>query len=416
MFDVDEAEALADKLLASELPLDVEDACRVATKYEFLALRALREYDRTDRWRAEGYLSAAAGVRAKTNMAHGTAAAWLTLAKKLEQLPETAAAFSQGKITRQHAEVIARACTPERLDAILEVEGQLVSIAKVVLPKDLGVVVKRITDAIDGDDGVSDDDAKYARRKLFLSKTLDRLYALDGLLDAEGGEIVETAIEAEKERLRVEDDPRTPAQLRADALVSICRRTLERGDVGTSRGVRPHINVVIDLQEFEGTAPDVVAQVRNETLYGNRLSLSTLRRLACDCAINRILTDGASAVLDVGLTKRTVPPAIWKALVARDGHCTWAECDQPAHRCEAHHIIHWEDGGATNLENLRLLCWYHHRLQHRLDDEAKARSRTRGDGSSRRAPRAQLRPLLVADAQSPIPTPSARTAEPRTPP
>ena len=31
----------------------------------------------------------------------------------------------------------------------------------------------------------------------------------------------------------------------------------------------------------------------------------------------------------------------------------------------------WEHGGPTNLGNLKLLCWYHHRRQHIHDAQAR---------------------------------------------
>ena len=83
--------------------------------------------------------------------------------------------------------------------------------------------------------------------------------------------------------------------------------------------------------------------------------------------------NGRSEVLDVGRMTRKIPTPLWNALVARDKHCTHPGCDRPPGFCEAHHIIYWTQGGATNLENLKLLCWYHHRQQHQHDN---IRSRT----------------------------------------
>lgn len=48
------------------------------------------------------------------------------------------------------------------------------------------------------------------------------------------------------------------------------------------------------------------------------------------------------------------------ALCARDGGCSFPGCDRPPEWCERHHIIDWADGGETNLDNLTLLCSYHH--------------------------------------------------------
>ncbi|MBM0126358.1 HNH endonuclease signature motif containing protein [Pimelobacter simplex] len=32
--------------------------------------------------------------------------------------------------------------------------------------------------------------------------------------------------------------------------------------------------------------------------------------------------------------------------------------------CDAHHIVHWSDGGTTSLDNLIMLCRHHHTLVH----------------------------------------------------
>ena len=68
------------------------------------------------------------------------------------------------------------------------------------------------------------------------------------------------------------------------------------------------------------------------------------------------------AVLDVGRKTRTVPPRIRRALQARDRSCRFPGCT--ARRCDAHHVEHWIDGGATSLDNLVLLCRRHHRSVH----------------------------------------------------
>jgi hypothetical protein len=50
----------------------------------------------------------------------------------------------------------------------------------------------------------------------------------------------------------------------------------------------------------------------------------------------------------------------------------------PAHRTEAHHHEHWALGGETNLDNLLLLCGFHHRRHH----EGAYRIRKTVDGFS----------------------------------
>jgi len=353
-----------DKLEASEERLDVAEMWRAAERIEFLKLRALREYERSEQWRVEGYLSAAAALRAKCNANHGAVAGALQLARKLEDLPETAAAFASGAISRQHASAIADACTTDRMSSFQEIEAGLSDVAKQMQPKELRGYVKRLTDAIDGDGGAADDEAAFARRRFHLSQTFDRMVAGDLVSDPESGEIIATALDAEMERDFVAADSRSRSQRRHDALVNICRRALDNGELGVSHGVRPHVSVVADITALPGASPELVAQARAEAAHVGHLSRATLERLSCDCDISRVIMAGPSEVLDVGRATRTIPPALWKALVARDRHCTTPGCDRPASQCEAHHITHWCEGGATSLENLELKCPHHHRDEH----------------------------------------------------
>jgi hypothetical protein len=54
-----------------------------------------------------------------------------------------------------------------------------------------------------------------------------------------------------------------------------------------------------------------------------------------------------------------------RALVARDHGCCIQSCDRPPEWTDAHHVEFWaRDGGRTDLDNLRLVCRFHHRLLH----------------------------------------------------
>jgi hypothetical protein len=334
-------------------------------------LKKVAAYDRSGDWSADRFLNAASALRATCRMDQGVARGHVELARKLKDLPQVAAAFEGGEISQRHVAVVANSCTPERAGAIAEVEAELVDVARQHTPKQLGGVVRYLVDAIDGDGGAVSDEALFERRRHHMSATLDGMVAYDGICDPEAGAIHSAAINAEMERDHVEHDPRTPAQRRFDALTNLLRRSLDRGEVGESRNVRPHVTVVVDLDELPG-APELVARVRAERHHNGHLSAATLERLTCDCDISRVITAGRSEVLDVGRATRTTPPAIWKALVVRDQHCQAPGCDRPPASCQAHHIVHWTRGGPTNLQNLQLLCWNHHRERHNHDAQARA--------------------------------------------
>ena len=68
--------------------------------------------------------------------------------------------------------------------------------------------------------------------------------------------------------------------------------------------------------------------------------------------------------LSVGRARRTVPPAMRRALALRDKGCRFPGCDRPVEWTDAHHVQHWADDGPTELANLVLLCRRCHRRVH----------------------------------------------------
>ena len=336
-------------------------------------LAEVAAYDRSHDWRAEGFQSAASALRHACHLSHGVARGHVELARKLEQLPEVAAAFGEGDISARHATAIGTAYTPERAAAINDVERALVDFAREANPQDLGGIVRRVTDALDGDGGAAADETEYERRALYMARTLHGAFDLKGNSDALSAEFIETAVRAEMARDLRAGDTRSTAQRRLDALVNVCRRDLDRGEGGEAHGVPPHVTAVIHVNQTTPAAADLVTRARAERHFGGRLSQAMVELLACDCDVSRIIIAGRSEILDVGRATPTATPAQWKALVARDGHCQAPGCNRPPSECQAHHVRHWIHGGPTDLENLKLYCWFHHRQQHILDAQARAR-------------------------------------------
>jgi hypothetical protein len=77
-----------------------------------------------------------------------------------------------------------------------------------------------------------------------------------------------------------------------------------------------------------------------------------------------VVMAGASQPLDVGRRTPVVPVGMRRAVVLRDDGCRFPGCDRPSVWCDAHHVIHWADGGRTSMANLALLCRPHHFLVH----------------------------------------------------
>jgi hypothetical protein len=183
----------------------------------------------------------------------------------------------------------------------------------------------------------------------------------DAELDPECGGYLLTAVDAvldaESHASRA-DDLRSPGQRRADALEQICRSFLDRLDRPSVGGERPHLTLTMgldDLKNNEGTA---------EMDHTGPVGAGFARRLACDASVRRVVMSAASEPLDVGRSTPVVPAAMRRALLARDKDCRFPGCHRPHSWCDAHHVVHWADGGTTALENLVLLCRRHHGSVH----------------------------------------------------
>jgi hypothetical protein len=97
---------------------------------------------------------------------------------------------------------------------------------------------------------------------------------------------------------------------------------------------------------------------------GPGVDRSTAIRISCDAALVALMNSAVPGEqLRLGRKTRKITPALRRALRVRDGGCTFPGCHRLTH-LEAHHIVHWLHGGATDLENLVLLCRRHHMAIH----------------------------------------------------
>ncbi len=119
------------------------------------------------------------------------------------------------------------------------------------------------------------------------------------------------------------------------------------------------VSVLIDLDALRQST-----DATGVTDAGIELPSEVVRGLACDAQVIPIMLGGPGGSPDVGRARRTVPQGLRRLLIARDGHCRWPGCDQPPSRCDAHHVIHWANGGPTSIDNLVLLCHRHHHQLH----------------------------------------------------
>jgi hypothetical protein len=175
----------------------------------------------------------------------------------------------------------------------------------------------------------------------------DGRLGLEGWLGAEHGSMVRALIEQLAARPSAEGAPDTRAiqERHADALIELCDRARAADDFPTTAGEPPHLTVTIDWDALRTGLGTAVLD------YGQLISANDAHRLACDCKLIPVVLGSDSEPLDVGRAMRTVPLGIRRALVARDGGCSFPGCDRPPGLCAAHHVRHWIDLGETKVGN-----------------------------------------------------------------
>jgi len=129
---------------------------------------------------------------------------------------------------------------------------------------------------------------------------------------------------------------------------------LRAGELPNSGGIPATVVVTIDEENLRtrtgsGTTSD-----------GSRLSVREVLALAGQAEIIPTVLAKSGAVLTLGRSRRIASRTQTLALIARDGGCSFPGCAHPPEWCERHHLRAWVEGGRTDLDNLTLLCRYHH--------------------------------------------------------
>jgi hypothetical protein len=355
--ETEEVESFTDTALGD----DLTDLRRAMDRIEFQFSRRLDLFARRQGYVTFGFVTLVSWLRQACRLSPGAASQHAQLARNLPSLPDTSNAFAAGEIGFHHAAVIAHSVTEVGAEAVVRQESTLLEAASKLDPKLLSFIARQIRHCEDPDGTLADANENHERRYLHLSQTFGGLFVIDGRLDAEGGATLRAALNALDERWKA-DDNRSGSQRRADALVELARQRLDAGNLPEVGGQKPHLSVTASMSTLL-KEPGCAA---GDLEWSQPIAADTARRIACDCAMTRVLLGPNSEPIDVGRCTRTVPPALRRALVVRDKHCRFPGCDRPADWCDGHHLIHWIDGGETNLANTCLLCRRHHRFVHEL--------------------------------------------------
>ncbi|HET7420468.1 MAG TPA: DUF222 domain-containing protein [Candidatus Dormibacteraeota bacterium] len=307
--------------------------------------RLATEFDRTRWWDDEGFNTAGDWIRFNCHMnSHAVVNAFAVGATERE-MPATMEAVRAGEIGFAHVATMARtACD---VGGAFD-ENKLLPLAKEHSPGKFFHKCVHYRHAVDAEGYNRDQERLAEERGLRLNTAQDGCLLISGLLDPVGGAVVRAALEPLARPSGAHDD-RTLDKRNADALVELA-----------SGGKPAGVQITATLETLQGLPGAAAGEMDRSA----PVSSATTQRLACDATITRVLLSQDSLVVDVGRSKRVVDGALRTALTVRDKHCQWPECERPASWCDGHHLVHWINGGETNLENCMLLCKRHHRMVH----------------------------------------------------
>jgi hypothetical protein len=368
-----------DQLSSAALRDDLRWFAMQQRALEALSARWLAEADRRDQAAAPGdeLRHTARWLCDELKMTSNAAYAQIRTARALdEELRLTAGALRRGEIGAHHVVVIRRAMEQvgkTRLNAAW-VESELVFAAKQMDPFELERHWKQMRYEADQAAAVEAEEEQRQQAWLALRQTWWGTYKIEGVLDAENGAMLATALRAIMGR-KAKDDERTPMQRRAAAMGELARTRLDAGDLPERGGEKPHLMLVADLATLRLEPGSRLAQLD----WGPLVTGQTARRIAEDASITPVLVDGDRNVLHVGRRSRAVPAPGRRALNLRDQRCQGPGCTMPPELCTPHHRVHVADGGSSDLPNLRLYCDHHHGKRH--PENGRFRTPARGSPS-----------------------------------
>lgn len=329
-------------------------------------------------------------------------------AKTLDDAPSLADKLDAGEATAGHADALTDAL--HRLDddtrrRLLDLEADLAADAARMTPDEFRRSCRQLIRQLERDQGIERD--RRQRRETRVTTTIDRdgMYVLNARMHPEMGSAVFNMLDAETRALVKQGGDRSVdrAQVRAEALSNLI--------TGGHQAVRPHEAEILVVTPVESLVDDTTTG--GELGDGTPLPTASVRRLLCNGRIVPIIVDTNGVVLDAGREQRLANRAQRRALRAMYRTCAFHGCEVEFARCEIHHIVPFEVGGATDLAGLLPLCSRHHHVVHdlgwrlELDGDRTLTIRQRDGTLHAVIPLESNRPAASADA-------STRRDEPRT--
>jgi HNH endonuclease/uncharacterized protein DUF222 len=358
---------------AAQTLIDELDAVHVAIcARERQLFSLIVKADRAELWKDEGFQSMGAWVSVRYSITWWKANRWIDAAHALERLPVIAQAFAFGVLGVDKVVELTRFATPET-------EAGLISWATQVSAGSLRQKAELV-----------------ARARISEVRQTDRFRSLRWWYSDEGrrfvlclecpahiGPGIISAIARETETIPVmpgEEHPVSVEARRADALMGILSARVAADPDPDRATVVVHVSAETLMGGERGLSPNPLPgrnrgpRVSGAGPNGPRIRGSwaeidrgpvihpeTARRLACTARLQAVIEDACGEAVAMGRVLREPSAAMMRQLRHRDRCCVF--CGSTRY-LQAHHIRWWSRGGRTDLKNLILVCFFHHKLVH----------------------------------------------------
>ena len=321
-----------------------------AGEYRWFAL--LAEFDRRLGWQQWECHSCVAWMSWQLGLDARTARVKLRVAHALAISPLIAEQMRQGRLSYSKVRAITRIAEPAN-------EASLVEIALAGTTAHVERVVAGYRRALPPDDEASDD-VQWAKRALHVRHNEDRTITLTVTIPAATAMEVLSAVDHFAPRAGIEPDGERAslAARRADAVVAMAGAALTATDDQLTSN-RPrylvHLHTGDEQQEAhaEGREGEMVVGVSD----------ATTERLCCDADQETVAHGDEDRVVAVSDRSSVIRGRLRRLVQLRDRVCRVPGCNHRARR-EIHHLHHRGHGGTNHIDNLLLVCAYHHHRLH----------------------------------------------------
>ncbi len=322
---------------------------------------------------------AAGVISEQTGKSKRDASRLAKVAQGLAAMPNTKKRLAEGGFTIDHAAALVNTAQTAGASAVDNDEA-LLGLAESKPADVFAGDAKRAELKASRDRGEAELKRQRNARRASLGKDRDSgMGILHAELDPVSHGLLAQAVQTHADRLWRTDSrngntaARTGPQRMADALLetitgldALSHKPLPATSGGKGSG-RPQLIITADIGLFDGRNPDGVCEI----LGTGPVPPAVLERLSPDTAVAGMIFGGDGRALWLGTATRTPNAAQRLAIAVRDKGCV--RCGAPLHMADIHHIVEWEHGGPTDIDNLQALCGPCHRQHHHDQDQRNGR-------------------------------------------